>query len=218
MIVLQTLILLLATGISSAGADASILQDNKCNQCHRLSANEENPNLAPDLFYAGDKFQETWLRDFLRKPSIIRSNGYSGRKDFPNAIKPEAHPALSEKDAEAVADKLLALRLKRTETSMDFGEPLSRGKKVRAKILFERNYSCSACHKGVNLAGKPRGGVSGPSLFNAGARLKPQWIYNWLLSPELYRKKGRMPRYKLDNETAVKLVQYIMTLKKDGLK
>jgi len=203
---------------TNAHADISLLKEKQCDQCHRLSSGDKDQNLAPDLFYAGEKFQESWLREFLRNPHIIRLNGYSGRMDFPKAIAPQPHPSLPEKVADEVADVLLTLKLPEAKTAIDFGEPLSKGKKVRAKILFERNFSCSACHKGVNLAGKPHGGESGPSLFNAGARLQPQWIFNWLQSPETYRNKGRMPRFDLDKETAIKLVQYIMTLKKENMK
>ncbi len=218
MILLRALVALAILWTTNAHADINLLKENKCDQCHRVSISDDEKNEAPDLFYAGEKFQESWLREFLTNPNNIRPNGYSGRNDFPKAIEPKAHPALNAKVADAVANVLLTLKLQPAGKSIEFGEPLTRGKKVRAKILFERNFSCSACHKGINLARKPHGGVSGPSLFNAGNRLQQQWIFDWLKSPEKYRKKGRMPRFQLDDETAIKLVKYIMTLKKENMK
>ena len=91
--------------------------------------------------------------------------------------------------------------------------PLTKGNKVKIKILFERNYGCIACHEGINLAGKARGGISGPSLANAGNRLTADWVFNWLKTPHNFITSGRMPYYNLDDESAIKLSKYIMTLK-----
>ena len=71
-------------------------------------------------------------------------------------------------------------------------EPLSKGQRAKIKYKFERTFSCISCHQSLNLAGKVRGGVSGPSLVNAGNRLQADWIVNWLKTPEAYMVKGRM--------------------------
>ena len=92
---------------------------------------------------------------------------------------------------------------------------LSKGKRVRVKILFERDYSCIACHQSYNLARQPRGGVSGPSLIDAGRRLRPEWVYQWLKKPKQFITQGRMPLYTFDEETLRKMTQYIMSHKKD---
>ncbi|MBI4389436.1 MAG: cytochrome c, partial [Nitrospinae bacterium] len=97
-------------------------------------------------------------------------------------------------------------------------EPLSKGNRAKVKILFERNYGCSACHETINLAGKVHGGVSGPSLADAGNRLTAGWVSQWLKDPKMFQKKGRMPAFKLDDETAAQLVKYILSMKKETLK
>ena len=112
-----------------------------------------------------------------------------------------------------MADYLMTLSRPDLAQNKVDGAPLTKGSKVRIKILFERNYGCIACHEGINLAGQARGGISGPSLANAGNRLTANWVFNWLKTPGKFIAKGRMPFYNLDDESAIKLTKYIMSLK-----
>jgi mono/diheme cytochrome c family protein len=212
-------IILLAMGFLAsivASAVASPAEQHGCVDCHRFSSEDtrESP-IGPDLFYAGDKFQEEWLAAFLRNPVTIRKAGHTNDPGFllgdPKNLNP--HQPLADKDAADMTQYLMTLRLPDLVTGKVDAEPLSKGKRVRVKILFERDFSCIACHEGINLAGKARGGVSGPSLANAGNRLQPDWIYNWLKTPEKFLEKRRMPVLDLDDETAVQLTKYIMSLK-----
>ncbi len=199
----------------SAHAGTNIAEQKGCTQCHRIDAQEPIENRkAPDLFYAGEKFHPDWLERFLTKPVPIRKAGFSGDPGFlKGAPTTKPHPALSAEEAEAMSRFLLSLTISKEPAPEITSEPLSKGQRVKAKILFERNHGCIACHEGINLAGKPRGGVSGPSLANAGNRLKPEWVYKWLQTPDVYLKKSRMPRYKLDDATARTLTRYIASLK-----
>ena len=112
-----------------------------------------------------------------------------------------------------MADYLLSLTLPDLPQDKVEDVPLTKGNRVRVKILFERNYGCIACHEGINLAGQARGGISGPSLANAGNRLTADWIFNWLKTPKKFISRGRMPFYNLDDESAIKLTKYILSLK-----
>ena len=201
--------------VSSAAADAGLVRDRGCTGCHRFSAQEEGKP-APDLFYAGDKFKKSWLERFLHTPEVIRKAGASADPGF-LAGKPKAgpHPALSKDEARRMSEYLASLTLPGALPAAIEAAPLSKGQRVKVKILFERNFSCIACHEGINLAGKPRGGVSGPSLANAGHRLRPEWVYAWLTAPETFLKKSRMPKYDLDEETALALTRYIASLQAD---
>jgi len=95
---------------------------------------------------------------------------------------------------------------------------LSKGQKAKTKYEFERTFSCISCHQSLNLAGKSRGGISGPSLINAGNRLQASWVANWLKNPKMFSEKNRMPIYKMDDETRLRFTQFIMTLKKENLR
>lgn len=197
-------------------ADSTLPEKQGCSSCHRFSA-EESPesHKAPDLFYAGNKFQKSWLEKFLQTPVVVRKAGTSTDPDFLKASSTLAppHPTLSGKEALAMVDYLMSLSMPGLAKGNVDDAPLSKGNKVRIKILFERNYGCIACHEGINLAGQARGGISGPSLANAGNRLTADWVFNWLITPKKFIARGRMPFYNLDDESAIKLTKYIMSLK-----
>lgn len=198
-----------------------VIGENKCNECHELfQKGPESLNKGPHLFFAGNKFNAEWLVDFLLKPETIRIGGYITDPGFligqPEMVK--THPTLSKNEGKIVAKYLMSLKLEGLKSGIVDSAPLSKGQKVKAKIIFERDYGCTACHKGINLARKPKGGISGPTLVNAGDRLNPDWIFHWLKNPKNFLDRGRMPAYKLDDATTIQIVKYLMTLKKESLR
>lgn len=199
---------------SSVQADSTLPEKHGCTSCHRFSAQEpKESHKAPDLFYAGNKFQKSWLEKFLKNPVVIRK---AGTIDDPGFLKgaPTAppHPSLPENGALRMAEYILSLSLTDLASDQVDDKLLTKVEKVKTKILFERNYGCIACHEGINLAGQARGGISGPSLANAGNRLQADWVFNKLKTPEKFLTKSRMPLYKFDDATAIKLTKYMMTL------
>ena len=208
---------LLITGGWSAGVEAApaLVKAKQCDTCHRFSKNEAEKS-APDLFFAGDKFQKKWLENYLRRPETIRLAGHTRDPGFLKG-KPQytgPHPALNLKEAQQMTDHLMSLKILKNIPPLEL-PALSKGTRVRVKILFERDYSCIACHQSYNLARQPRGGVSGPSLIDAGRRLRPEWIYQWLKNPKQFTSQGRMPLYSFDEETLRKMTQYIMSHTRD---
>ena len=210
------LFLLIAGGwIGGAEASPALVKEKHCDTCHRFSKSETEKS-APDLFFSGNKFQRSWLEKFLRQPETIRLAGHTRDPGFlkgtPQYTDP--HPALNPKEARQMTDHLMSLKILIELPPLEL-PALSKGKRVRVKILFERDYSCIACHQSYNLARQPRGGVSGPSLIDAGRRLRPEWVYQWLKNPRQFTTRGRMPLYTFDEETLRKMTQYIMSHKKD---
>lgn len=212
------LILLIAWLVppSLARADSSLPEKYGCSSCHRFSSQTPSDSQkAPDLFYAGDKFQKSWLEKYLRNPVVVRKAGTGADQRFlkeaPALASP--HPSLRDEALKKMTAFLLTLSSPKAAAVRVDDIPLSKGEKAKTKILFERNYGCIACHEGINLAGQRRGGVSGPSLANAGNRLTADWVFNWLKTPREFLVQGRMPLYKFDDETAVELTKYIMSLK-----
>jgi cytochrome c551/c552 len=208
---------LLIAGGWYAGAEASpaLVKEKQCDTCHRFSKNQAEKS-APDLFFAGNKFQKKWLENFLKQPETIRLAGHTHDPGFLKG-KPEyagPHPALNSKEAQQMTDHLMSLKTLKDTPPLELPD-LSKDTRVQVKILFERDYSCIACHQSYNLARQPRGGVSGPSLIDAGRRLRPEWVYQWLKNPQQYVTQGRMPIYTFDAETLRKMTQYIMFHKKD---
>jgi cytochrome c551/c552 len=213
-------ILLVLTGGGLAWAESALAEKLGCRQCHRFSAEDVPPaENAPDLHYAGNKFQPAWLLQFLQKPVVIRKTRVtSDHKLFiVDGENNKPHPSLDPQAAKRMVEYLSGLKLPGFAEGVVDTEPLSKGTRIKVKILFERNYSCIACHEGINLAGKPRGGISGPSLASAGNRLNADWLFNYLQTPEKFVEKRRMPRYQLDDETLGLLTRYLMSLQFQGI-
>ncbi len=196
---------------------AFLIEEKKCAACHRLTKIESEKK-GPDLFYAGNKFQASWLEQYLQNPVTLRKAGTILNPGF---LKGESdnfqkHPSLSKKDSRKVTQELMAMVL--LDLPDEPGIPLTKGQKAKTKYEFERTFSCISCHQSLNLAGKPRGGISGPSLINAGNRLQANWVANWLKTPKTFSDKSRMPVYKMDDETRLRFTQFIMTLKNENLR
>ena len=201
--------------VLSVWAEPEAIRKKGCRDCHRFSLNEKQLNKGPDLFYAGDKLRKNWLNEFLTSPTVIREVIYALDSDFligrPKSNQP--HVALTKEEAESVSNFLLTLRLPDLEVEKVDEEPLSKGERAQAKMLFERNFGCISCHRTLNLVGKVRGGVSGPSLINSGLRLKPDWVFHWLKTPKRFMSKGRMPVFDLDEEIAIRITKYILSIR-----
>ncbi|MEK9628513.1 MAG: c-type cytochrome [Nitrospinota bacterium] len=198
--------------ISPLNSHASLIEDKKCSTCHRFSKADKGKE-GPDLFYAGDKFKGTWLKEYLQNPVTLRKAGTINSPGFLKGTPGEKHPALSKEEAEKITTELMALTI--PDLPVEEGSPLSKGQIAKTKYEFERTFSCISCHQSLNLAGKPRGGISGPSLVDAGNRLQANWVSNWLKDPKIFTDKSRMPVFKMDDETRLRFTQFIMTLKKE---
>ncbi len=204
------------TGAVAAVAAPALVKEKLCDTCHRFAKGPaEKERNGPDLFFAGDKFRKKWLENFLQHPEAIRLAGHTRDPGFLNG-KPHTgpHPALNPEEARQMTDYLMFLKTLKETPPLNL-PALSKSNRVRVKILFERDYSCIACHQSYNLARQPRGGVSGPSLLDAGSRLRPEWVYQWLKNPKAFTAQGRMPVYRFDEDTLKMLTQYIMSHKKN---
>lgn len=195
---------------------AALIEEKNCGACHRLSQ-KENQKKGPDLFYAGNKFKIAWLKKYLQNPFTIRKAGTIHNPGFLKGKYENNHPSLFKEEAEKITHELMNMTLIDLPIK-EFQNPLTKAQKAKTKYEFERTFSCISCHQSLNLAGKPRGGISGPSLINAGNRLQANWVAIWLKNPKTFSKKSRMPVYKMDDETQSRFTQFIMTLKNDGIR
>ncbi len=210
-IVVIVLLFLCCGSALPALAEPVEIRENGCKECHRFSSHDKELYKGPDLFFAGNKFYKNWLTKFLQSPMVIREvNVFSGSNVLREESKAiDSHVALKEDESERVTNFLMTLRLPNLELGKVDEEPLSKGERARAKVLFERTFGCISCHRALNLVGKVRGGVSGPSLVNSGLRLKPDWIFNWLKTPQKFMYEGRMPVFDLDDQTTIRITKYI---------
>ena len=195
---------------------ASLIEEKNCASCHRLSQ-KENEKKGPDLFYAGNKFKISWLEKYLQNPVTLRKAGIIHNPGFLKGEHENKHPSLFKEEAQKITQELMKMKLPNLPAK-EIQNTLTKAQIAKAKYEFERTFSCISCHQSLNLAGKPRGGISGPSLVNAGNRLQANWIAIWLKNPKTFSKKSRMPVYKMDNETRLRFTQFLMTLKNENLR
>lgn len=88
-----------------------------------------------------------------------------------------------------------------------FQEQVALGEEIFAEV------GCNSCHK-VN----GEGGTLGPDLSGAGFMLQTQFIFRWILNPQAFIAKTRMPNLNLSDEDALAISLYVSTLKEASSK
>lgn len=227
MIPVLGLVFLAASLPSAEAADGAILvEKHKCASCHDMTGpaartiDELLGKKAPDLFYAGSKFQEKFLEGFLQKPYRIRPTGtvyLNYIKSGENIDKIEEPPLCASKltsgEAKEVAKYLMSLKDPLMPTGVytpgeKFSEPM-------AKVSFFKSTACNACHQ-VELKGEIKGGVSAPALYDAGSRLNGDWVMSFLKDPRYWEPKGWAPSLNLSDRSRKLLTNFVMSMKKEG--
>lgn len=221
----SALVLLSAADISAA-ADGRAIVAQRCAACHDLKGPSPKnidglfKKKAPGLFYAGSKFQEKFLVEYLQKPYKLRPAGTV----FLNYVKPgkeidliaETPPCgsnLTEDEANSAAGFLMTLKDPNMKTGVykadeTFSKPL-------AKLAFFKSTACNACHQ-VEANGKIQGGLSGPELYDAGSRLNGDWVYSFITDPGYWEPKGGMPKAAINESTARLLTNFVMKMERSG--
>lgn len=202
-------------------ADGTYDLAKNCGACHALTKPADpsferiRTRKAPDLWYAGDKFNADWMTGWLQDPKPIRPAGYPYfahiRKGTdhdevdPSTITP--HLKLSAADAAAATTALMALK-----GPPDF-IPAGRfkgdmsGARMGA-LYFNKLRGCSSCHQGED----GKGGLSGPELTDAGRRLRPDFIVAYTEDPQRIDPHIWMPTLKLKDTDLQRITAYILSL------
>lgn len=209
---------MLIAGPAMAADGKALVESNKCGSCHKMQGPavktiaEVLQRKAPDLFYAGSKFNKEWLVKYIQNPTELRPGGVvyinnittDGDQDKPKADK--CASKLSAGDAAAVADYLMTLKDPNMKTGV-----FKKGKvsKARAKMLMMKQEACNACH----VFGKKGGGVSCPTFVGIGERLNPDWMYSFLKDPQYWDPKIWMAKREFDDATLQMMVNYLLVIK-----
>jgi cytochrome c2 len=169
-----------------------IFEALKCTSCHQTEGPTREKTIeevfnkkGPELWYAGSKFQEGFLNEWLKNPEPIRPMAYYSLTEN----NPEDHPRLTATEAAEVTAYLMSLK------SKDVKEGLIKPKKtVSGRIVFAKKLGCYGCHQ-YRTGTKVIGGLFGPTLVGAGNRLKADWIYAYLKTPGAFKTVRAMPEY-----------------------
>lgn len=189
-----------------------------CARCHALNA-PANPGLdhiwergAPDLHYAGIKFNKAWLVKWLQEPTRIRPAGEFYAKhikkgaetDEIDAATLQPHPKLSASEAEAAATNLMAL----TGPAGLAQKGAFTNQKVSSSIgslFFNKLRGCSSCHQ----TAPDVGGRSGPELYTAAERLQMDYVVEYIRDPQKFDPGVWMPKLSLSDTDVQRLASFI---------
>ncbi|MFQ5783388.1 MAG: c-type cytochrome [Alphaproteobacteria bacterium] len=199
-------------GRADAAAGKEIFTANKCGDCHYVEGPAREKTIedqlakkGPELWYAGSKFQKSWLAKWLVEPTPIRPLKFNSLTEE----NPDDHPKLAGADATAVTDFLMSL------TSADVEAGVVKPKKnPKGRLIFTKKMPCGGCHQYPGRK-KITGGRSGPSLVDAGVRLNPDWILAYLRKPKIFKPVKMMPIFVgiLSDKDMKKVAAYVAHFK-----
>lgn len=202
-------------------ADGNAILNKDCASCHNLTGpapqtlKELWARKGPDLFYAGNKYREAWLVEWLQKPQRIRPAGqfyqehlkHGDKQDVVDEGTLKGHVALSKDDATAVASSLMQLKPKSDLIVREKIEPGTISE-FMGEMVFDKFLGCMACHRYE----ADEGGLSGPELYTAAKRLQPEYIASYIRSPQAWDPKIWMPNKHVSDDNIQKLVRFFNVL------
>lgn len=221
---LAAALLMMSSIVVTAVAGESVMQQKQCVQCHDLSGpapttfEDLQARKGPDLFYAGNKYRREWLEQWLQDPVRIRPAGmffanHVEHRDGLDQLMPETlvdHPALEGDEAARVADYLMGLSPNDHLVNEGEYQAGSIGLNM-GEMLFDRFRGCLSCHE----IEPGYGGLSGPEVYTAAARLQPDFMISYMRNPQAWDPMTFMPARRLSDNDLQRLVHYFRALKEE---
>ncbi len=211
--------------VPAQALDGRALISERCASCHDVTGPAPTTFVgvlnrkAPDLFYAGTKFNRAWLVEWLQNPTIIRRAGVMflnhitderGKDRIAEQTVKPCPADLSLAEAEAVTDYLMTLKDPAMKTGVV--DPAKKLSKRKAYRLFTKQLPCIGCHR-IKFGKRKMGGVSGSDLTGAGDRLNPDWIYARIENPQYWDPKTWMPRIAMSHRKREMLTLFLSSMK-----
>ncbi len=169
----------------SFGSDhtrAKELIQQTCVQCHRLEGQPDSRFKlhAPDLMWAGSKYQRSWLIRWLTgKEAPLYAKGYM----WDLTTVPSKHPMVTESEANALADYFAEHNKDPRVTIGAF----DRSKVTKFDVKFGgaafKAHACLGCHT-IEENGKLIGGPQSAALQKSGQRYDKDWLFRFGLNPQ----------------------------------
>ncbi len=153
-----------------------------CSTCHKFQGEPESRfNLkAPDLMWAGSKYQRSWLLGFLTgKEKRLYAKSYRWDQGW----EPDVHVTLTEDQAEAVATYLEKQYVDPRVTVGAFDVSKVTRKEAEFGALAYKEHACIGCHT-IKENGQLVGGPQSIDLAESGKRYNPDWLFRFALNPQ----------------------------------
>ncbi len=181
---LSSVLLLFFSGMPLLAADqqqAEKMINEVCSTCHKFKGKAESRLLlkAPDLMWAGSKFQQEWMVGWLTGKEIPM---YAKSYRWEESQQPVPHMTVSEPEAEALAEYIEThLQDPRvTSNAIDMSTFSKQEAKFGEEIFTQ--HSCIGCHE-IMVDGIKTGGPQSASFIDSGRRLKADWIHRFNSNP-----------------------------------
>lgn len=188
------------------GKFAQIADEVKCLNCHMI--NGIGDEFAPDLSIEGSKVQSNWLREFLKKPDIIRPM----LKQMPHFILDHDQKMiqgnLSDYEIETIIQYFNHVLVSDDipKNIPENGLSFQKQKEAGKTLYFENG--CNSCHQ-LDM----NGGAVGPNMDNVGNRLTEGYIFKHLENSHALVPDIVEPKYGFNEIERINLTQYLMSLK-----
>ena len=166
----------------SPQSNAKELIEYSCVQCHRVQGTPDSRFhlKAPDLIWAGSKYQRPWLIRWLtgNEPPLY-AKGY--RWDIKEgSVK---HPVITELEANAIADYFSEHNKDPRVTVGAFDVTTITKFQAAFGGMAYKAHACLGCHT-VEENGKVIGGQQSTSLMTAGQRYDKDWLLRFGQNPQ----------------------------------
>lgn len=210
--------------VAWAGGDGMGLLKAQCSSCHSLTGpapstlHELWERRGPDLFYAGNKYKQAWLEQWLQAPRRIRpagmfygnhiKKGKDGDVIDESTLKP--HPRLGAADAKAVAAALMTLKANSELIKPGEYRP-GKISMTMGELMFDKFRGCLACHE----IEPGYGGLSGPEVYTVAKRLQEDYLISYMRNPQAWDPKIFMPNKHLKDRDLQKFVHYFRGLSEE---
>lgn len=169
-----------------------------CYGCHSARGFEETPKFGPPFDGLKTKLSDDrWMPAWLRAPEKMR----------PQTTMPAFK--LADDEIRDITAFVLSLESEKDYPPVDFaGATAEEGERLFTDL------GCKACHSPDREEASLTRRV--PNLSDAGTKLNPDWIFEYLRDPRGHNPETRMPTLDITGDDRKNLTAYLMTLKDNG--
>ncbi|HEY4643640.1 MAG TPA: c-type cytochrome, partial [Bacteroidota bacterium] len=183
-----------------------LLTESGCFGCHDIFGYNDLQKIGPELNDLNAKVSSDWIFRWLRNP----------KEYTPHTRMPDFR--LDQEQAEAVTAYLVDVGTESAYRPADPPGSYRGGSAPRGKELVS-SVGCLGCHVvGDEIKVRNERGTSydiAPELTKVGAKVDPDWLFDWLKNPRRYHPLTRMPSLRLTDAEARDIVAFLMTLRGD---
>ncbi|MBI3726079.1 cytochrome c, partial [bacterium] len=199
-----------------------------CVGCHKMKGFEDEPKRGPDLRRIDKKLTKSWVAYWVENPQRFRPKTNMPRFFHLDVPTPEERDAAKKEgvydyeareavEIRAITEFLFAKAAEVAKEEAARGDEFvlpkwTKGDAARGKVLFTAR-GCVGCHKIDKIDDDSLRTYApdefGPNLYNAGHKVKPEWIQAWVMNPKHYWVETRMPNLRIPEDEARDLATYL---------